>query len=142
MSPDIQHLPLYHRLREQYYRLKGSECANCGAKIFPPRPICPHCDYEVNGEFIGMGTVNLIYSHSGNGQNPRQIELQVSFQDKNLQVKINLLGRNHSIELKAGLQIPIFVRNSTNGGSPLYSSEVNQPASEATPNPGSSKFSK
>ena len=31
------------RLRDQRYQLIGEICPHCGAKIFPPRDICPYC---------------------------------------------------------------------------------------------------
>ena len=32
------------RTREQRYRLVGEICKRCGAKIFPPRDLCPECE--------------------------------------------------------------------------------------------------
>ncbi len=40
MEPRVAH---DWRLRGQRYRLEGEVCEHCGAKIFPPRDICPHC---------------------------------------------------------------------------------------------------
>jgi uncharacterized OB-fold protein len=31
------------RLRHQRYKLEGVRCEACEAKIFPARPVCPHC---------------------------------------------------------------------------------------------------
>lgn len=31
------------RLKDQRYRLEGAVCAECGAKFFPPRPVCSEC---------------------------------------------------------------------------------------------------
>jgi ribosomal protein L32 len=31
------------RLNAQRYRLAGTVCADCGHRIFPPRPVCPAC---------------------------------------------------------------------------------------------------
>lgn len=142
MSPDIPHNAIYHRLKDQFYSLKGTECPHCGKPSFPPKAICPHCDYEVKGTFVGMGTVDLSYSHSGNGGSPRQIELSVSLENKKLQVKISLIGKNHSLDLKAGMEVPVFVRKSLNGGSPLYTAEPNQAISEFLKVQESSKSSK
>ncbi|MEE4193814.1 MAG: zinc ribbon domain-containing protein [Anaerolineae bacterium] len=32
-------------MRKQRYALEGEVCSHCGAKVFPPRPVCPHCGY-------------------------------------------------------------------------------------------------
>ena len=37
--------PRHWRMRTQRYALKGEVCAHCGAKVFPPRPICPYCGH-------------------------------------------------------------------------------------------------
>jgi uncharacterized OB-fold protein len=34
---------LHWRLNAQRYRLVGSECLECGHKMFPPRAVCPAC---------------------------------------------------------------------------------------------------
>jgi uncharacterized OB-fold protein len=34
----------YPTPEEQRYRLIGVECSRCGAKLFPPRPVCPYCE--------------------------------------------------------------------------------------------------
>ena len=31
------------RLKQQRYRLVGKVCPDCGAKLFPPRGVCPEC---------------------------------------------------------------------------------------------------
>ncbi|MCL4489799.1 MAG: Zn-ribbon domain-containing OB-fold protein [Chloroflexi bacterium] len=31
------------RLKNQRYRLEGAACTVCGAKFFPPRPVCAEC---------------------------------------------------------------------------------------------------
>lgn len=141
MSPDILHNPIWHRLKGQFYRLEGNECSNCGKVHFPPKAVCPL--YEVTETFVGMGTVTLAYSQSENGKSSRQIEFSVDIQGEKLQVKLSLIGRNHSLNLKAGMQVPVFARKSLNGGSPLYYSvESNQLASEPLIEKESSKSSK
>ncbi len=58
-------LPRHWRLKEQRYKLEGSECAACGEKLFPPREVCPHCrgrellPYRFNGagEVYSFSTV-------------------------------------------------------------------------------------
>ena len=63
-------LPRYHRLRQSFYRLKGSRCANCERAFFPPRKLCRDC-CSTNLEtylFAGSGT---LYSYSQMTQSPR-----------------------------------------------------------------------
>jgi predicted amidophosphoribosyltransferase len=40
-------IPRHWRLKAQRYRLEGSICPNCGQRIFPPRPVCPHCTIQL-----------------------------------------------------------------------------------------------
>jgi len=37
------HLPRYWRIQSQRYTLTGEICQQCGARLFPPRDICPAC---------------------------------------------------------------------------------------------------
>lgn len=37
-------IPSNWRLSQQRYRLVGEECQKCGARIFPPRDVCPGCE--------------------------------------------------------------------------------------------------
>ncbi|RLC34587.1 hypothetical protein DRH14_02635 [Candidatus Shapirobacteria bacterium] len=37
------------RSRHQRYRLIGEVCEGCGAKIFPPRDVCPSCGSTKTG---------------------------------------------------------------------------------------------
>jgi len=37
-------IPRHWRLKAQRYRLEGSTCSNCGQRVFPPRPVCSHCN--------------------------------------------------------------------------------------------------
>ena len=63
-------LPRYHRLRQSFYRLEGSRCANCERAFFPPRKLCRDC-CSTNLEtylFAGSGT---LYSYSQMTQSPR-----------------------------------------------------------------------
>ena len=56
-------VPQYWRLQRQNYQLVGEQCQECGAKIFPPRDVCPECTepaYEPYA-FSGRGEV---YSHT------------------------------------------------------------------------------
>ena len=63
-------LPRYHRLRQTFYRLQGSRCANCERTFFPPRKLCRDClssDLETY-LYTGSGT---LYSYSQMTQSPR-----------------------------------------------------------------------
>lgn len=37
------HIPRYWRAQHQRYSLAGEICKQCGARLFPPRDICPEC---------------------------------------------------------------------------------------------------
>ncbi len=37
------HIPRYWRVQNQRYNLAGEICKQCGARLFPPRDICPGC---------------------------------------------------------------------------------------------------
>jgi len=36
-------IPRYWRAQSQRYSLAGEICKQCGARLFPPRDICPEC---------------------------------------------------------------------------------------------------
>jgi len=61
------------RLNQQRYRLVGEECETCGARIFPPRDVCPGCEAPAQApfEFSGRG---VIYSYSTVYQAPQGFE--------------------------------------------------------------------
>lgn len=66
-------IPRHWRLRNQRYSLVGEVCNKCGAKLFPPRDVCPECSkpaYEPY-TFEGHGHV---YSHSTIYQAPAGYE--------------------------------------------------------------------
>ena len=66
-------IPRYWRLRNQRYALVGEVCLKCGAKLFPPRDVCPECAkpaYEPY-QFSGKGEV---YSYSTVYQPPAGFE--------------------------------------------------------------------
>lgn len=52
-------LPRHWRLQRQRYRLEGVECGGCGAKLFPPRKVCPGCKSRKlrSYRFSGRGEV-------------------------------------------------------------------------------------
>jgi len=41
-------IPITWRLEKQYYRLIGQKCPMCNIKLFPPKRICPNCEYKFN----------------------------------------------------------------------------------------------
>jgi len=47
-------IPRHWRLKAQRYRLEGVACPNCGRLIFPPRPICPHCNAQAERVACGI----------------------------------------------------------------------------------------
>ena len=66
-------IPRFWRLRNQRYALVGEVCHKCGAKLFPPRDVCPECAkpaYEPY-QFSGKGEV---YSYSTVYQPPAGFE--------------------------------------------------------------------
>jgi uncharacterized OB-fold protein len=36
-------IPRYWRAQSQRYSLAGEICKQCGARLFPPRDVCPEC---------------------------------------------------------------------------------------------------
>ncbi len=52
-------IPITWRLKNQRYKLEGSECPRCGEKFFPPRQVCPQCKAQSlpHITFSGKGTV-------------------------------------------------------------------------------------
>jgi uncharacterized OB-fold protein len=71
-------IPRHWRLQNQRYALVGELCTSCGAKLFPPRDVCPECSdpaYEAF-KFSGNGRV---YSHSTVFQAPAGYEQFVPY---------------------------------------------------------------
>ena len=66
-------IPKNWRLQQQRYRLVGEICERCGARIFPPRDVCPECETVEQKEvaFSGRGEV---YSYSTVYHPPRGFE--------------------------------------------------------------------
>ncbi len=50
--------PRHWRLSHQRYALVGEVCDGCGAKLFPPRDVCPECE----------APAKIPYTFSGRGQ--------------------------------------------------------------------------
>ncbi len=66
------------RLRNQRYGLVGEVCERCGARLFPPRDICPQCGEPAapSYTFSGRGEV---YSFSTLYQAPQGYEEYVPY---------------------------------------------------------------
>ena len=62
-------LPTHWRLKNQRYRLIGEVCLKCGAKLFPPRDVCPECSKPAYEPFTFSGK-GEVYSHSTMYQAP------------------------------------------------------------------------
>ena len=55
------HIPRYWRAQNQRYSLTGETCKQCGAKLFPPRDVCPECRelaqpfaFDLDGEIYSL----------------------------------------------------------------------------------------
>jgi len=66
-------IPKNWRLRQQRYRLVGEVCEKCGAKIFPPRDLCPQCEVPAKTPFVFSGR-GEVYSYSTVYNPPRAFE--------------------------------------------------------------------
>lgn len=66
-------VPRNWRLQAQRYRLVGEVCEKCGAKIFPPRDICPACEAPAKSPFTFSGR-GEVYSYTTVYQPPREYE--------------------------------------------------------------------
>jgi uncharacterized OB-fold protein len=56
-------VPRIWRLQQQRYRLVGEVCEGCGARIFPPRDVCPECEAPAKTPFAFSGR-GEVYSYS------------------------------------------------------------------------------
>ena len=66
-------LASYWRTREQRLSLVGEICPHCGARLFPPRDICPKCSGPAMTAFRFSGK-GLVYSFSTTYTAPRGFE--------------------------------------------------------------------
>jgi uncharacterized OB-fold protein len=62
-------LPTHWRLKNQRYNLIGEICRKCGAKLFPPRDVCPECSQPAYEPFTFSGK-GEVYSYSTMYQAP------------------------------------------------------------------------
>ena len=63
-------IPRNWRLQQQRYRLVGEVCEGCGARIFPPRDLCPECEAPAKTPHVFSGR-GEVYSYSTVHHPPR-----------------------------------------------------------------------
>ncbi len=68
----------FWRTTGQRYQLIGEVCHNCGAKIFPPRDVCPSCEKEAKTPYTFSGK-GEIYSYSTIHSAPEGFEKYVPY---------------------------------------------------------------
>ena len=66
-------IPRNWRLQSQRYRLVGEVCDYCGAKLFPPRDVCPECSRPACTPYTFSGH-GEVYSYSTIYQAPAGFE--------------------------------------------------------------------
>ncbi len=66
-------IPSNWRLQGQRYRMVGEVCDHCGAKLFPPRDICPECSKPAATPYTFSGR-GEVYSYSTIYQAPKGFE--------------------------------------------------------------------
>ena len=66
-------IPRYWRLQNQRYSMVGEICNECGARLFPPRDVCPECSKPAYEEYTFSGN-GKVYSYSTVYQAPAGYE--------------------------------------------------------------------
>ena len=66
-------IPSNWRLQGQRYRMVGEVCDHCGAKLFPPRDVCPECSKPAATPYTFSGK-GEVYSYSTIYQAPKGFE--------------------------------------------------------------------
>ncbi len=66
------------RGRAQRYRLEGEQCEGCGARLFPPRDICPECQRPARTPYPLSGR-GEVYSYTVVYEPPAGYEEQVPY---------------------------------------------------------------
>ena len=107
-------MPRHWRLNEQRYSLRGTECLPCGAKLFPPRPICPDCNSKDVQSFTFSGE-GEVYSYSTVFQAPSGYEEFVPYTVALVRLKEGplvtaQLADMDNKELRAGLKVEMVTR--------------------------------
>lgn len=107
-------LARHWRLRQERYQLIGNRCLRCGAKFFPPRPLCMECRSTefVSFHFCGRGE---LYSYTTLHQAPAGFEAQIPYSvgmiklDEGPRVEAQLTDANPE-ELRVGLRVEMVTR--------------------------------
>jgi predicted amidophosphoribosyltransferase len=60
--------PRFWRIRQQLYLLVGEECHYCGARLFPPRTVCPECESPARAPLGRPGNDSLYPTVSESAQ--------------------------------------------------------------------------
>jgi uncharacterized OB-fold protein len=69
--------PRHWRLKKQRYAMAGSQCQACGARLFPPRPVCPVCGSAINTAAGTVDKVEVYPLEAVFGPKPAQVELSI-----------------------------------------------------------------
>lgn len=69
----MMEIPRHWRLNNQRYALVGEVCDRCGAKLFPPRDVCPECGRPAATPYTFSGR-GEVYSYSTIYQAPEGFE--------------------------------------------------------------------
>jgi uncharacterized OB-fold protein len=69
----MMEIPRHWRLNNQRYALVGEVCERCGAKLFPPRDVCPECGRPAATPYTFSGR-GEVYSYSTLYQAPKGFE--------------------------------------------------------------------
>jgi len=78
-------IPRYWRAQSQRYSLTGEICKQCGARLFPPRDICPECRelalepfaFDLDNEIYPLFTQTLEVRREGLPQAVNLVKLRV-----------------------------------------------------------------
>jgi len=70
--------PLYWQSRASRYNLVGEICESCGAKLFPPRDICPECEVPAKTPFTFSGR-GEVYSYATAYHSPTSFKKYVPY---------------------------------------------------------------
>lgn len=113
MSKEFFSVAKWHRLKEQFYKLTGSTCPDCGMKHFTPKAVCS-CGAEIFGHLEGVGTIKAVIDKTGGDE--RVIEVLYLKNDKERKLSINLNGKSHSLKIDVNTRIGILGRKSRENG--------------------------
>jgi len=108
------------RLQEQRYKLVGEICGKCGARVFPPRDVCPECSKPAQTPFVFSGH-GEVYSYSTIYHAPRGYEEFVPYTVALIRLKEGpmvaaQLTDVDASELKIGMPVEMVTRKVQGGG--------------------------